>query len=490
VLDGKETVGVVTRTDLLNVFAEEPGRLSIPLRETGGRERDVGRLLRERIPPRYMEILKLAGKLGDEMRLPVYIAGGLVRDLLLERSNCDIDLVVEGNGIAYARELAKVLKGRVREHKKFLTALVIYSDGHGREERIDVATARLEYYEYPAALPTVELSSIKMDLFRRDFTMNALAIRLNTNAFGHLVDFFGGQRDIKDKFIRVLHTLSFVEDPTRMLRAVRFEQRYGFRPSPGLERLIKNATGLKLMDKVSGSRLFHELKLIFEDGNPIACLERMESLDLLGAVHPHLVLSPVKRALLRSLREVLDWYRLLFFEEKPQFWYIYLLGLCRDLDREEAAAVFQRVGVPPNQREQSLALRERLRVVYPRVKAWQATRRPVSELYELLAGIPLDGLLFMMGRANSADVRKNLSHFITQWRYEKVDISGKDLLAMGLSPGPLFGRILGRVLAAKLDGRADSPELQRILAMSLARQLDAQDGPALLKKLAPDSRDI
>jgi tRNA nucleotidyltransferase (CCA-adding enzyme) len=472
VLDGEETVGVVTRTDLINVFAEEPGRLSIPLRETGGRERDVGRLLRDRIPPHYMDILKLAGRLGDEMRLPVYIAGGLVRDLLLERPNYDMDLVVEGNGIAYARALAAALKGRVREHKKFLTALVIHHDGQGREERIDVATARLEYYEYPAALPTVELSSIKMDLFRRDFTMNALAIRLNESGFGRLVDFFGGQRDIKDKFIRVLHTLSFVEDPTRMLRAVRFEQRYGFKLSPGMERLIKNAVGLKLMDKVSGARLFHELKLIFEDGNPVACLERLENFDLLKAVHPHLVLSPAKTALLRSLRAVLDWYRLLFFEEKPQAWCIYLLGLCRNTEREDAAAVFERLGVPPRQREQILALRERIRAVYPGLKAWQAARRSVSELYDLLAGIPLDGVLFMMGRTNSAEMRKNLSHFITQWRYEKVDISGKDLLAMGLSPGPLFGRILRRVLAAKLDGRADSPELQRILAMSLARQPD------------------
>lgn len=490
VLDGEETIGVVTRTDLINVFAEEPGRLSIPLREAGGRERDVNKLMRDRLPARYMELLRLAGELGDKMRLPVYMVGGMVRDLLLERPNYDVDLVVEGNGIAYARELAKSLGGRVREHKEFLTALVLYPDPQGAEARIDVATARLEYYEYPAALPTVELSSIKMDLFRRDFTINALAIRLSKGAFGHLVDFFGGQRDIKDKLIRVLHTLSFVEDPTRMLRAVRFEQRYGFRLSPGADRLIKSALGLRLIDKISGPRLFHELKMICEDKNPVACLERMESFDLLQAVHPLLDLRPSKIALLHSLRGVLDWYRLLFFAESPDPWYIYLLGLCRGLSYQDAASVFERLGLPHKQKEESLVLRERIRAAYPRVEYWQRQKRPVSELYDLLSGIPLNGLLFMMGRSESEDMRKNLSHFITQWRFEKVDISGRELIALGLSPGPLFGRIMRKVLAAKLDGRADSPELQRILAMRLARQFSQEEHPTPLKKLAPRRRDV
>ena len=170
-----------------------------------------------------------------------------------------MDLVVEGDGIAFAKELARELGGRVREHKTFMTALVIYHDEDGREQRLDVATARLEYYEYPAALPTVELSSIKMDLFRRDFTINAMALRLNATAFGHLVDFFGGRSDIQKKIIRVIHALSFIEDPTRILRAVRFEQRYGFRISIQGEKLIKNALSLKLMERLSGSRIVHEL---------------------------------------------------------------------------------------------------------------------------------------------------------------------------------------------------------------------------------------
>jgi tRNA nucleotidyltransferase (CCA-adding enzyme) len=397
---------------------------------------------------------------------------------------------VEGNGIAFAHALAEKLGGRVREHREFLTAVVIYPDKDGLEARVDVATARLEYYEYPAALPTVELSSIKMDLFRRDFTINAMAIRLNKASFGQLVDFFGGQRDMKERTIRVLHTLSFVEDPTRILRAIRFEQRYSFKLSPATERMIKSAVDHKFMENLSGSRLFHELKLVFDDRNPVACLARMEHFDLLAAVHPCLRLGSALLSLLASLREILDWYRLLFFEEQPHHWHVYLLGLCRLLSYQETSDVFDRLGIPQKQKEDLLALRKRIRMVYPLVEAWQARGGAVSELYNLLVDIPLDGVLFMMARTESEDMRKNLSHFITQWRYEKVDINGKELLAMGLSPGPLLGRIMRLVLAAKLDGAATSPSLQRILAISLAQQLDEKEIPARSKKLAPKRRDV
>lgn len=158
--------------------------------------------MRSRLSRPLLNLLGRAGALGDRLGVNVYAVGGFVRDLALSRPSTefdDVDLVVEGDGMAFAKELARELGGRVREHKTFMTALVIYHDEDGREQRLDVATARLEYYEYPAALPTVELSSIKMDLFRRDFTINAMALRLNATAFGHLVDFFGGRSDIQKK---------------------------------------------------------------------------------------------------------------------------------------------------------------------------------------------------------------------------------------------------------------------------------------------------
>jgi tRNA nucleotidyltransferase (CCA-adding enzyme) len=281
-----------------------------------------------------------------------------------------------------------------------------------------------------------------------------------------------------------------VEDPTRILRAIRFEQRFGFKLSPATERMIKNAVSHKFIDKLSGSRLFHELKLVFDDRNPVACLERMAEFDLLAAVHSSLNLRPALLAQLHSLREVLDWYRLLFCAEQPQPWCVYLLGLCRHLNYKETAGVLERLGIPRKQKEELLALREQIRAVYPLAEAWQARGGAVSELYKLFIDIPLDGVLFMMARTESDDMRKNFSHFITQWRYEKVDISGKELLALGLSPGPLLGGIMRHVLAAKLDGTAPTPDLQRVLAISLAQQFSEKEIPASSKKLAPKRREV
>ncbi|MFW5721912.1 MAG: CBS domain-containing protein, partial [Desulfohalobiaceae bacterium] len=208
VISDEKIVGVITRTDLINSLVKEPARIPDSLLPERKRERQITALMRERLPKEIFALLQEAGHLAEKRGITVYAVGGFVRDILLYRPNLDLDLVVEDDGIEFARELSRKLGGRVRAHKKFRTAVVILPDG----QRIDVATARLEYYEHPAALPTVELSSIKMDLFRRDFTINALALELNPDSFGRLVDFFGGQRDIKDRNIRVLHSLSFVED--------------------------------------------------------------------------------------------------------------------------------------------------------------------------------------------------------------------------------------------------------------------------------------
>lgn len=474
IVENEKVVGVVTRTDLINVFADEPGGLLAERAKQGAKERNIGKFIQDRLPSEIRHILHLAGKLGKELGLPVYAVGGFVRDLLLNKHNQDIDLVVEGNGIALAKALAGELNGRVREHPKFLTSVVIYHDPKGEECRIDVATARLEYYEYPAALPTVELSSIKMDLFRRDFTINALAVRLDSTPFGQLVDFFGGQRDIKDKVIRVLHTLSFVEDPTRCLRAVRFEQRYAFRIGPGTEKLIKNILSLKLMDRLSRPRLFNEYRHICDEADPVACLSRLDDLGILQAIAPQLALTPNKKALLLRLMEMLAWYRLLYFDENAQAWLVYFYGLNLRLNYADTSANFDRLGLPEIKKAEILAQREQMRAMRPKLADWQskddAGAAKVSVLCELLRPISLECLLYSMADAADDGLQKNLSRYITQWRREKADISGADLLRLGLEPGPKFGRILKAALNAKLDGKAVTAESQLRLARKLIRE--------------------
>ena len=466
-------VGVVSRTDLINIFAQEPGRMNPT--DRAPKSRNMGRTMRDRLPKDVLDILEKAGALGRSRQTPVYVVGGFVRDLLLKTPNHDIDLVVEGDGIGFARAFAGVLGGRVRVHKKFLTSVVIFPGAGGKEERVDVATARLEYYESPAALPTVEHSSIKMDLYRRDFTINALAIRLDCEPMGEIVDFFGGQKDIRDRVIRVLHTLSFVEDPTRCLRAVRFEQRYHFRIGPATEKLIKNDVSLKLLDKLSPSRLFNEFEHICAEETAILCIRRLHELGILQAIHPQLSINPDRKEMLIRTAKVMAWYRLLYIDEEMRPWLVYFLVLCSSLTYAVTLEVFRRLGIPPALKNEVLGCREKARSLRSSLK--RLTANPgfkVSALCAMLRPLPVEFVLYLMADMEVPETRRALSRYITVWRTEKPGADGSDLKKLGLAPGPAYGVILQRLLEAKLDGTAASPEEQLALARELTGQ--AMDG--------------
>lgn len=466
-------VGVVSRTDLINIFAQEPGRMNPT--DRAPKSRNMGRTMRDRLPKDVLDILEKAGALGRSRQTPVYVVGGFVRDLLLKTPNHDIDLVVEGDGIGFARAFAGVLGGRVRVHKKFLTSVVIFPGAGGKEERVDVATARLEYYESPAALPTVEHSSIKMDLYRRDFTINALAIRLDCEPMGEIVDFFGGQKDIRDRVIRVLHTLSFVEDPTRCLRAVRFEQRYHFRIGPATEKLIKNDVSLKLLDKLSPSRLFNEFEHICAEETAILCIRRLHELGILQAIHPQLSINPDRKEMLIRTAKVMAWYRLLYIDEEMRPWLVYFLVLCSSLTYAVTLEVFRRLGIPPALKNEVLGCREKARSLRSSLKRLTATPGfRVSALCAMLRPLPVEFVLYLMADMEVPETRRALSRYITVWRTEKPGVDGSDLKKLGLAPGPAYGVILQRLLEAKLDGTAASPEEQLALARELTGQ--AMDG--------------
>lgn len=470
---GSSVVGVVSRTDLINIFAQEPGRMNPT--DRAPKSRNMGRTMRDRLPKDVLDILEKAGALGRSRQTPVYVVGGFVRDLLLKTPNHDIDLVVEGDGIGFARAFAGVLGGRVRVHKKFLTSVVIFPGAGGKEERVDVATARLEYYESPAALPTVEHSSIKMDLYRRDFTINALAIRLDCEPMGEIVDFFGGQKDIRDRVIRVLHTLSFVEDPTRCLRAVRFEQRYHFRIGPATEKLIKNDVSLKLLDKLSPSRLFNEFEHICAEETAILCIRRLHELGILQAIHPQLSINPDRKEMLIRTAKVMAWYRLLYIDEEMRPWLVYFLVLCSSLTYAVTLEVFRRLGIPPALKNEVLGCREKARSLRSSLKRLTATPGfRVSALCSMLRPLPVEFVLYLMADMEVPETRRALSRYITVWRTEKPGVDGSDLKKLGLAPGPAYGVILQRLLEAKLDCTAASPEEQLALARELTGQ--AMDG--------------
>ncbi|HEY5671279.1 MAG TPA: CBS domain-containing protein, partial [Anaerolineales bacterium] len=285
-----EIIGIVTRTDLIKTLSPRP---RIP-----GRQNLAERLERA-LPPARLALLKSVAKVAHEQKVALYIVGGFVRDLLLERPSLDFDLVVEGDAIALARALSRKHGGRVTSHARFGTAKWLLTDagknqGDSRkatnrydklsnpnQEFLDLITARTEFYTYPSALPTVERSSIKLDLHRRDFTINTLALRLDGRYYGELYDYWGGFADLRQGIVRVLHSLSFVDDPTRMLRAVRFEQRFGFRiEQRTLELLIE---AIPLLERVSGDRIRHELDHILIEERAVEMLARLSELKLLVA---------------------------------------------------------------------------------------------------------------------------------------------------------------------------------------------------------------
>jgi len=328
VVDDEELQGVITRTDLLNLLINDPAYqpknlISDDDRSYIERHRNVNSLVVEVLNKEVIILLRTIGEVAEENGYTVYAVGGFVRDLLLRTKNLDLDIVVEGDGIKFAKKLAEHFGGAVRTHEKFSTALVIMPDGFN----IDVATARLEYYEYPAAMQTVELSSLKLDLYRRDFTINAMAINLNPEKFGTLVDFFNCQTDIKERSIRILHNLSFVEDPTRIFRAIRFEQRMGFTIGKHTEKLLKNAVKMNLFNRFFGHRCFTELKLIFSEENPIPAIRRMAEFDLLKFILPGLKFDkPMERNLAETQR-AMAWYKLLYLDESCHQWLVYLFAI-------------------------------------------------------------------------------------------------------------------------------------------------------------------
>src|SRR3989304_2929138 len=253
VVEKDRLVGAISAGDVMRVLQEEmmkseKGVSDFESQPLYARKKMISKFMKERFPERIHNLLMEFGRVGDALGYAVYAVGGFVRDLLLRVENFDVDIVVEGDGIRFAEEFEKKFPCRIRTHKKFGTAIILFPDGL----KVDVATARWEVYDSPAALPTVESASIKMDLYRRDFTVNTLALQLNPKAFGELIDFFGGVKDVKEKTIRVLHNLSFVEDPTRVFRAIRFEQRLRFPIGKHTQNLMKNAVKMSIFDRLSG----------------------------------------------------------------------------------------------------------------------------------------------------------------------------------------------------------------------------------------------
>ncbi len=456
VLKDSQLLGVITRTDLLTILIE---RSSIPefLYDSEEvpryvREKNIGNLLKERLPGKIIRLLKDLGEIADRLDFNAFLVGGLVRDVILKRKNLDVDIVIEGDGIKFAKTFANKHKARVRSYPKFGTAALVMPDGF----KIDVATARMEHYESPAAPPEVKLSSLKRDLFRRDFTINTLAVHLNKGHYGILIDHFGAMKDIKECILRVLHNLSFVEDPTRILRAIRFEQRFGFRIGKLTESLIQNAVDINCFENLSGQRLFMELKLILREEDPIGAIERMYGYDLLKFITPELGLTEEVRDILKRTKGILVWFNLLYLGITYEPWKVYFLCLTSSLSDHALNNLAKRMQAQD---------KEIVSMISARQEARQALKEPFLlkdkknySLYRALSTLPPEILLWSMAKTRNERTKRSISTFFTKLRGTKISLRGKDLITMGYKPGSLFKEIFNSILEAKLEGDVSTKE--------------------------------
>jgi len=463
-----EIVGIVTRTDLLKTLAGKEGRAE---------EENLIQELKSALSPTVLRLLKLVAREAEKESAALYIVGGFVRDLLLRAPSVDFDLVVEGNAINLARRLADQYGGRISSHKRFGTAKWALDQNdsnllaelnreyisHGEiPATLDFVSARTEFYRHPTALPSVERGSIKLDLHRRDFSINTLALRLDGRHYGELLDHWGGGKDLQEGLIRVLHSLSFVDDPTRILRAVRLEQRLGFSIEPRTLELLQEA--LPLLDRVSGDRIRNELEAIFKEEQALLIMRRLEELELLSAIQPALTWNEsIERAWsqVASFSPPESW-RLDSVPSKKFFYYA--LWVFR-IAGTEVRKICERLHFP-SVTQQNFFDANQLGMQLPDL----CSETQPSLIAEKLDSLREQALLVIwLGMHNQPDCQGVIENYLSRWRFVTSQTSGDTLRKMGLSPGPMYSRILKALRDAWLDGQVRSPEEENELLLELVK---------------------
>lgn len=474
-----EIIGIVTRTDLLKTLTTRP---RIP-----GRENLADKLDRALTPGR-LALIKAVAEIAHQQRSALYIVGGFVRDLLLEVPSQDFDLVVEGDAISLARALARKYGGRVTSHARFGTAkwLLSQTENSDKELRegsyqelpvtdlnsLDLVSARTEFYPYPTALPTIERGSIKLDLHRRDFTINTLALRLDGRHYGELHDYWGGLIDLRGGQVRVLHSLSFVDDPTRILRAVRFEQRFDFLIEQRTLELLKEATSL--LDRVSGDRVRHELNHILIEGRVTEMLARLSELELLESIHPKLIWDDWLREKLSSplISNVESVWELPYEDDhitcKRDI--IYILLMLR-LEFTDARNIIKRLKLP-SELAKAIFAAHQLWDDLPELKA-----NSPSKVVCRLRDIPRLALYSIYIATEDPELKKLIYTYIAEWITIAPKTRGDDLKALGIPPGPVYRTILETLQTAWLDGVITTEEEELVLLNEMiSEKLNTQTG--------------
>ncbi len=440
----RNLIGIVTRTDLIKHWGQThpASAVKFPKIELAQVEKTLG-----------ADNLKLIEHIADFARVRkiyMYMVGGVARDLLLERANLDIDFVIEGDAIDFASALQAEFGGRVHPYPPFGTATwTIDRDASEKlgvslehiPDHLDFASARSELYEHPTALPTVYNSGIKLDLRRRDFTINALAIQLSPERHQwNILDFYGGLSDLKESLIRVLHSLSFVDDPTRILRAIRFSERLQFTIEPRTTELIQ--TALPMLKRITGERIQNEISLILQEENVARAILKLEAIGILRHIHPDFHINADMQPVFERLED----------EDKPRWiqdsltlrWHV-LMGR---VVHNSVEAIALQLLMSSNK---AVAMRQCAKIIQePGVLVNEGAKS--SEVVKLLEQLSEDSLMAIWLWLDNALARKRIEQYQDDWRHIKPRIDGNTLKTMGLKPGPEFRVILAGLREAWIDG--------------------------------------
>ncbi|MCX7832369.1 MAG: CBS domain-containing protein [Actinobacteria bacterium] len=439
VVENNRLIGIITRTDVLRALhgITYYSKEKVEVKEL------ILRKFKEKIPFEIQQLLQLTGFIADELGYSAYLVGGIVRDLILGYENLDFDIVVEGSAIEVAKRLAKSTGARMDAYKRFDTAVVIFNTGL----RLDFATARTEYYEKPGALPRVQKSSIRSDLLRRDFTINALAFSLSRRNFAEVVDVSGGLKDLRSGTIRVLHSLSFIEDPTRIVRAVRFEAKFDFRMDETTEILAREAIRLHVLKQATPVRLRDEIFDLFKEEEFLKGIERAVRLGVMEEVFGPLKLTPQKKAHFKMISKSSQ------LREKPELKKIAVLSVLlmdfSDEKIEELATFFKM-----NSSDKRVLL-ESVRLL--RMQDIKLTKN--SEIFDFFQNYREESLLCVYHSLKRNSLLKPaLGKYLNEIRVKKPPLTGRDLIEIGYSESPMLGKIKSEIFKLFLDGKIETKE--------------------------------
>ena len=421
----------------------------------------------KKINKEAFDILVILSKLAHKKGARLYLIGGSVRDIILgTNSNIDLDIVVEDDAISFAEHVASHFKCEIKKHETFRTATVFVPN-----HKVDFATARNEEYKKPGALPTVSVSHLKDDMARRDFTINTMAVDLNEKTFGELIDICGGQKDLKSKVLRALHDASFTDDATRILRGIRFENRFGFKFESHTLKLAKDAIKKRALLNIHPHRLYDEMKLILDEPDPVKCLKRVDDICGFDFLSNEIKFDKDDVLLLRRIAKVLKTYRAKILDKrKITEWLVYFSVLTYKLPKRTLSSMLKLYGFKKGEELILLSINKHLKAMAKLKKL-----STPSKIFKILDLFSYEAILFFLAYYyEDKNIAGNIQLFLEELSGIKVMVRGSDLIRLNIVPVRIYGKLLEALLYAKIDKRLKDKSAEISEIMKIYKKLGIQ----------------